>query len=472
MAQIIGLFAAGAEKRLKRDWSNQDLAELYRVESALFQAGIHIETERGTSDEGDPWFVFCHSDSGDVIAHFARIDGRYVIAAPVLAKPLKGSDLSTIVRRFVTDNPLSIPSPNATLQGNVILHPAALLTVFVATLLVLGDPSEGLAAGLEHDGSNDEASGSYSAFGDLDPFAIAVDDGDHSRIGEKTLLLIAVAMAIEVVKFHDLDGVASDFVFGFDEDQFVSAAPMHDHVGEQDFSIDLYASAETMSSDVPQVMDADYSPQDSSQPDASHLDVRVEDNTAFHDVPVVSQQASEHFVANMPAGHSAYMERPALQLVSDHANVEPLVQSEPSSSGAAQSWFNNQAASQGWSDTLLDQDHSIAVQVVELVADRIGLQDGNDKDASGAVQDSASGPQLVSTYQTFDPSAQHAVDYFYASDTDIDRVEQGGSVVIFDRSDFTAGQNLEGHVWVFDDHTTLMILGRASTVADALGVSV
>lgn len=480
MAQIIGLFTAGAEKRLKRDWSNQDLAELYRVESALAQAGIHIETERGTSDEGDPWFVFCHSDSGDVIVHFARIDGRYVIAAPILARPLKGPDLTTIVRRFVTDNPLSIPSSNTTLQGNVILHPAALLTIFVATVLILGEPSEGIAAGLDQDGFDDGgfddgADGSHSTPGDMDLFSIALDADDHPRIGEKTLLLIAVAMAVEVVKFHDLGGDHAGLVFGFDEDQFASLAPEHDQFAEQDFFIDLYASAETMSAHAAPVVSDDHWSEDSTQPQTSHLEVPVDDKSAFRDVPVASEvheQSSEHFAANVSTAHSTSVERPALQLVSEHVNVEIPVQSEPSSGGAAHAWFENQVASQGWSVTVLDQDHSIAVQVAELVGDRIGLQDGDERDPSGgASQDVAGLPQVASIYQAIDPSAQHAVDYFRASDNDIAVIDQPGFVVLFDRSDFAAGEDLASHIWVFDDQTTMVILGRASTVLDALGVS-
>src|SRR5690606_33577123 len=107
--------------------------------------------------------------------------------APVLTKPLSGTDLNAIVRRFVSDNPVSIPSPNTTLRGNVILHPAALLTIFVATILVLSEPSEGLAAGLD-ESDPAEADGSWSISEDLDPFAASADDDEHPRIGEKTLL--------------------------------------------------------------------------------------------------------------------------------------------------------------------------------------------------------------------------------------------------------------------------------------------
>lgn len=35
-------------------WSQQELAEFYRVEAALVRAGIGIASEHGVSDEGSP----------------------------------------------------------------------------------------------------------------------------------------------------------------------------------------------------------------------------------------------------------------------------------------------------------------------------------------------------------------------------------------------------------------------------------
>ncbi len=44
-----------------RDWSAQELAEFYRVESVLIQAGLRVTSARGLTDEGEPWFVFCRA---------------------------------------------------------------------------------------------------------------------------------------------------------------------------------------------------------------------------------------------------------------------------------------------------------------------------------------------------------------------------------------------------------------------------
>src|ERR671925_2200015 len=62
-----------------RGWSKQEVSHLHRAANVLWQAGVSLETDAGVSDEGDPWFVFCDVESGDVLVHFARIGGEYVV---------------------------------------------------------------------------------------------------------------------------------------------------------------------------------------------------------------------------------------------------------------------------------------------------------------------------------------------------------------------------------------------------------
>src|SRR5262245_47670585 len=92
--------------RRSRDWSSQELAEFYRVESALVQAGLNIDTERGLSDEGEPWFAFCRRDDGEVIVHIARIGGFYTLAGPAYEGIAYGPDIGTLVRDLITRYPL------------------------------------------------------------------------------------------------------------------------------------------------------------------------------------------------------------------------------------------------------------------------------------------------------------------------------------------------------------------------------
>jgi hypothetical protein len=85
----------------RRDWSYHELVHFHRLVAVLWAGGLSLETDRGVSDEGEPWFVFCDGDSGEVFAHFAKISGRYVVSAPCLDGLLAGPFLGDLVDRFV-----------------------------------------------------------------------------------------------------------------------------------------------------------------------------------------------------------------------------------------------------------------------------------------------------------------------------------------------------------------------------------
>jgi hypothetical protein len=112
------------------DWTQQELAEFYRVESALMRAGIRVGTDRGMSDENEPWFVFYRADDGEVVIHFARIDGEYLIAGPAYEEIARGLDFTALVRNMVARHPLIRRSDN---NSNLSIHPAALLVAVVGT---------------------------------------------------------------------------------------------------------------------------------------------------------------------------------------------------------------------------------------------------------------------------------------------------------------------------------------------------
>jgi hypothetical protein len=62
-------------------------------------ADILVETDRGVSDEGHPWFVFCRSDTGEVVLHLARFDGVYVVAGPAIEGCARGPNFRTLIER-------------------------------------------------------------------------------------------------------------------------------------------------------------------------------------------------------------------------------------------------------------------------------------------------------------------------------------------------------------------------------------
>jgi hypothetical protein len=129
-AQVFSFFRRPAAPR---DWSTQELAEFYRVEAALIQAGLSVVSERGLTDEGEPWFVFCREEDDEVIIHFARLDGRYLISAPGYCGTAMGRDFRSLARATIERHPILQPRPKG---DNLFLHPAALLIVLVASALL------------------------------------------------------------------------------------------------------------------------------------------------------------------------------------------------------------------------------------------------------------------------------------------------------------------------------------------------
>jgi hypothetical protein len=115
-----------------RDWSAQELAEFYRVQTSLARIGMTVSVDRGLSDEGEPWFVFCREPDGEPIIHFARIDSCYVMAGSVLGELLRGLDLRTLVAKALEREEMrraALRGANA--DGTVSWHPAALVSVLV-----------------------------------------------------------------------------------------------------------------------------------------------------------------------------------------------------------------------------------------------------------------------------------------------------------------------------------------------------
>ncbi|MBB3809096.1 hypothetical protein [Pseudochelatococcus contaminans] len=131
VSNVISLFQP---RVLNRDWNNQELAEFYRVESALIAVGFHVDTDRGLSDEGDPWFVFVDAATDNVIVHCARCDGAYLIASPAFDSVLRGFDFRSLVEGFLERQPMVLPKADTPeKKSNIRLHPSVLLVALVAT---------------------------------------------------------------------------------------------------------------------------------------------------------------------------------------------------------------------------------------------------------------------------------------------------------------------------------------------------
>ncbi|MHB2211302.1 DNA polymerase III subunit gamma/tau domain-containing protein [Methylobacterium sp. CM6257] len=151
MGAVISFFRPASTSQ--GGWSQQELAEFYRVEAALIRAGLQIGSEQGLSDEAEPWFVFCRPD-GDAIMHFARIDGSYVIASEVLDGPVRGSDFRALINQVAQRYPELLPIPQGADGTKLSVHPAALLAALVAAAALSLSPHDARADDQDHSAEN------------------------------------------------------------------------------------------------------------------------------------------------------------------------------------------------------------------------------------------------------------------------------------------------------------------------------
>jgi hypothetical protein len=123
------------------DWTQAELAEFYRVEAALIAAGMRVETDRGLTDENDPWFVFLHAEAEqEIIIHFARIGGSYLVSAPSFGAVGTGDDFRTLVRQLlarydeiaVLRRKGVVDKSSSNRDSKIVPHPATMLWVLVA----------------------------------------------------------------------------------------------------------------------------------------------------------------------------------------------------------------------------------------------------------------------------------------------------------------------------------------------------
>jgi hypothetical protein len=488
MGQIIG-FGIRKARPAKLGWATQEIAEFYRVESALIQAGLSVQMERGVSDEGDPWLVFCHGESLEVIAHFARIDGEYIVDAPALPKPLRGHDLTQMVRRFVSDNPVSMPNLDAAQRGNVVFHPAMLLTIFVATMLILDMPAKGLAS--EMGGAEGEAAWADKAA----HYPVAARDreaADHKHdqaSSEKAMLIAAITLAAGMAEFGMQNGEdvlpkgflehgpnlpdgegegrqgshsAQDDLIGLSKMDFDGIGPSDQQDGHDQGRAEAGAGGMTAVREaVPQ-----------HEPGQQAIDISL---LKANPHPTGGEQSSG-LIERAGVQHSheavAVQEEGGLAAESNSNGSGATGSGGQAITGAAASWLDKAAVASGWTFAVADQQKDEAQYVAAIVDQHLNVPPPADE----AEQDAAVRLDVKDVADA-DASANaaivKAIGAFWGSDDDILMlVRGGGSRVLFDQSDVAdsehAGRPLEMHSWAFDDGTTISILGNAAAVDHAL----
>lgn len=65
-----------------KKWTRSEQAMLADMQQALLLQGLVTSCEHGETDQGEPWTVIFRSSDDAMVAHVARIDGRYVLLWP------------------------------------------------------------------------------------------------------------------------------------------------------------------------------------------------------------------------------------------------------------------------------------------------------------------------------------------------------------------------------------------------------
>ena len=196
------------------DWNQQELADFYRVESALLQGGLSVTTDRGISHEGHPWFVFCRADNEradneEVIAHFARIDREYLIVSNLHSGVARGSDFRRLIRQMIASHPLLLAITRNQNQ-KIFLHPAALLAAMLASAYYLSNEKDSTSGNSSLDDAKNASINSLAQqFGILAAASLAAIWIDHQA--DSVFKLLESTLAFQANAPSDVAETAHDF---------------------------------------------------------------------------------------------------------------------------------------------------------------------------------------------------------------------------------------------------------------------
>jgi len=189
----------------RKDWSPAEQAEFVRAAAILRGTGLPIACETGMSDEGDPWVIFLREDTGDVIAHIAKIDGQVMAASAATGDVVCGPSFRTVMDKVVRSQPLVLPA--ATLGDRVHLHPSTVMIAFIATALAWSVEDNGRHYDWKVDGEGTVAlvggrdpSGNVlrdSLFSKAEASRLGLDGGSHHL--SNSLVVAAALAAVAIV---------------------------------------------------------------------------------------------------------------------------------------------------------------------------------------------------------------------------------------------------------------------------------
>ena len=131
------------------DWTNQELASLYRAQRLLSLTGVSFDVDRGLSDEGEPWFIFL-DETQQVLAHFCRIGGSYHLDSRAQTHLLTAPSLEALVGCFARRNEMlqmadsgesrvDVIDFSKAVRTGVLMHPSTSLAALIWSAYILAD---------------------------------------------------------------------------------------------------------------------------------------------------------------------------------------------------------------------------------------------------------------------------------------------------------------------------------------------
>lgn len=477
------------------DWGQQELAEFYRVESVLLQSGVSIETDRGVSDEGDPWFVFCRPQSGEVIVHFARHGREYIAAGGALGRVYKGRDFRSIIDEFISLQPVVMSRPGA--QPRLYVHPAAMLSAFVATAYFL-------LTSVERDEA-DASSETPAPHAKLPPaFLAMMEAAGLTSNREAWIALGSVAIAFSLVSVEWQSGEpalaarmdvalhdeTSHITQSVDDEARFAAAEWSQQAERANLSAtlidgDLLAAPSTPSGEEPrapallaaQALEATPAkPQQESHQDiAPRLALLAEDHgsvvvnaqtqdqlgetLASAQTPQTSNHAPGQTWASREGSEAQFLVRDSLELAGHALSAEALA---PGLMDALAAAALGDARGKG---AIFSADVASAAGTSAGAVYAVSAR-GESIDASATANADANAFSAVVATNDPEALAMRALEWFAAQHPDFKVVSLGRHVVVFDLDNVDHNQNvsLAVHTWTLDDGSTVNIIGSLPDV--------
>ena len=110
------LFDAMSTTSCPQGWSKHEFAMLVVAAKFLQSQGTDLVTDYGVTDEGDPWFVICDAEGGDVLVQFARIAGEYLACVPFGDYALTETGLNALLDKYLQSRCIAWPMLTSRIQ--------------------------------------------------------------------------------------------------------------------------------------------------------------------------------------------------------------------------------------------------------------------------------------------------------------------------------------------------------------------